>query len=106
MPGWGGHWYTRPVPTSNRAKKQKSCLYSPARGSSSGWVNGPADLARAHRVDAGRSAGFSRYFNYSYPVFISTASVTTPHGYAEKFLKKKKNFGDAHDLLRIVNWRN
>ncbi|SGY57658.1 BQ5605_C006g04295 [Microbotryum silenes-dioicae] len=40
----GGHWCTRPVPTSNRAKKQKSCLNSPARGSSFGWVNGPADL--------------------------------------------------------------
>ncbi|SCZ90750.1 BZ3500_MvSof-1268-A1-R1_Chr1-3g02213 [Microbotryum saponariae] len=37
--GWGGHWCTQPVPTSNRAKKQKSCLNSPARGSSFGWVN-------------------------------------------------------------------
>ncbi|SGY50678.1 BQ5605_C001g00914 [Microbotryum silenes-dioicae] len=48
--GWGGHWCTRPVPTYNRAKKQKSCLNSPARGSSFGWVNGPADLCPSTSV--------------------------------------------------------
>ncbi|SGZ14964.1 BQ5605_C029g10631 [Microbotryum silenes-dioicae] len=53
--GRGGHWCTRPVPTSNRAKKHKSCLNLPARGSSFGWVNGPADLTAYCKEGRGRA---------------------------------------------------
>ncbi|SGY57740.1 BQ5605_C006g04301 [Microbotryum silenes-dioicae] len=42
----GEQWYTIPLPSSPRAKKQKSCLIARARTSFFGWLNGPADLGR------------------------------------------------------------
>ncbi|SCZ93947.1 BZ3500_MvSof-1268-A1-R1_Chr6-3g09014 [Microbotryum saponariae] len=50
VPGWarrGEQWYTIPLPSSSRAKKQKSCLIARARTSFFGWLNGPADLCMA-----------------------------------------------------------
>ncbi|SGY55774.1 BQ5605_C006g04074 [Microbotryum silenes-dioicae] len=40
----GEQWYTIPLPSSPRAKNQKSCLIARARTSFFGWLNGPADL--------------------------------------------------------------
>ncbi|SGY17746.1 BQ5605_C015g07876 [Microbotryum silenes-dioicae] len=52
VPGWarrGEQWYTIPLPSSPRAKKQKICLIARARTSSFGWLN--ADLGReGHRA--------------------------------------------------------
>ncbi|SGZ26412.1 BQ5605_C024g09909 [Microbotryum silenes-dioicae] len=102
----GEQWYTIPLPSSPRAKKQKSCLIARARTSSFGWLNGPADLSAPSLPHPSIAHSWWRFLDVDSYIMVSFMSWSVPMCVLEWAAREPSPYpypprqGTTHDASR------